>query len=129
MEKILTKDEILQADDIRKEKVSVPEWGGDVWVKTMSGAERDQMEASIVGVKGERNMVNLRAKIGALSIVDEKGDRLFSFEDVLELTKKSARALDRVFSVAQRMSGFTPQDVEELSKNSSPGQSEGSTSG
>jgi len=96
----------------------------------MSGSERDQLEASIItGTKGERNMENLRAKIAVLSVVDENGNRLFSFEEVVELTKKSAKALDRVFSVAQRMSGFTPQDVEELSKNSSPGQSEDSPSG
>jgi len=127
--KILTKDQILQADDIRKEQVEVPEWGGSVWVKTMSGAERDQLEASIISTPGERNMENLRAKIVALSVVDPNGERLFSFEEAIELTKKSARALDRVFSVAQRLSGFTPQDVEDLTKNSSAGQGESSSSG
>lgn len=126
--KILTKDEILQADDIRKEEVEVPEWGGSVWVKTMSGSERDRFEASIISAKGERNLVNLRAKIVAMSVIDESGKRLFTFEDALELGKKSARALDRVFSVAQRLSGFTPQDVEEMTKNSSAGLGESSSS-
>jgi len=125
----LTKDQILQADDIRKEQVEVPEWAGSVWVKTMSGKERDQLESSIIDTSGERNMEHLRAKVVALSVVDEEGNRLFSFEDALELTKKSARALDRVFSVAQRLSGFTPKDVEELSKNSSAGQGGSSSSG
>lgn len=129
MEQILTKDQILQAQDIRTERVEVPEWGGDVFVRTMSGTERDQLEASIIGKQGERNLENLRAKIVALSVVDREGNRLFSFKDTLELGKKSARALDRVFSVAQRLSGFTPKDVEELTKNSSPGQSESSISG
>lgn len=126
--KILTKDEILQADDIRKEEVEVPEWGGSVWVQTMSGKERDRFEASIISAKGERNLTNLRAKIVALSVIDESGKRLFTFEDALELGKKSARALDRVFSVAQRLSGFTPQDVEEMTKNSSAGLGESSSS-
>jgi len=126
--KILTKDEILQADDIRKEEVEVPEWGGAVWVQTMSGKERDQLEASIISGKGQRDLRNLRAKIVAMSVVDESGKRLFTFEDALELGKKSARALDRVFSVAQRLSGFTPQDVEELTKNSSAGPEESSSS-
>jgi len=126
--KILTKDEILQADDIRKEEVEVPEWGGTVWVKTMSGAERDRFEASIIDVKGERDMVNLRAKIVALSTVDAEGKHLFSAEDVVELTKKSARALNRVFSVAQRLSGFSPQDMEDMKKNLSAGPEENSSS-
>lgn len=129
MGKILTKDQILQANDIRTEEVDVPEWGGKVIVRTMSGAERDQLEASVITKPGERNLENLRAKIVALSVVDENGNRLFSLENVRELTKKSARALDRVFAVAQRLSGFRPKDVEELTKNSGPGQSEGSTSG
>lgn len=126
---VLTKDQILQADDIRKEKVEVPEWGGFVWVKTMTGAARDQLEASIISGKGQRDLRNLRAKMVALSVVDEDGKLLFSFEDVEELgEKKSAKALDRIFSVAQRLSGFTPQDVEEMTKNSSAGQEENSSS-
>lgn len=127
--KILTRDEILQADDICKELVEVPEWGGGaVWVKTMTGTERDRFEASIVGAKGERNMVNVRAKIVAFSAVDEGGKRLFSSEDVVELGKKSSRALNRVFSVAQRLSGFSPQDIEDMTKNSSAGPEENSSS-
>jgi len=129
MEKILTKDQILQAEDIRRERVEVPEWGGDVFVRTMTGSERDQLEISIIGKQGERNLENLRAKIVALSVVDEEGNRVFSFEDTPALALKSARAMDRVFAVAQRLSGFTPKDVEELTKNSSPGQSEDSISG
>lgn len=127
--KILTKDEILQADDIRKEEVKVPEWGGSVWVKTMSGKERDQFEAGIISGKGQRDLRNLRAKIVSVSVVDESGKRLFSSEDALGLGDKSAKALDRVFSVAQRLSGLTPQDVEELTKNSSAGPEESSSSG
>lgn len=127
--KILTREQILQADDIRKEEVNVPEWdGGTVIVKTMTGTERDQLEASIISEPGQRDMRNLRAKIVALSVVDEEGKRLFSFEDTVALGGKSARALDRVFAVAQRLSGFTPKDVEDLTKNLSAGPDEGSPS-
>ena len=35
---ILDKKSILLADDVVKELVSVPEWGGDVWVRGMTGA-------------------------------------------------------------------------------------------
>ena len=33
---LLTRDEILAADDIKTEDVEVPEWGGDVRVSVMS---------------------------------------------------------------------------------------------
>lgn len=70
------------------------------------------------------NMKNLRAKLVALTIVDEEGNRIFSQQDVNLLGKKSALALNRVFEVAQRLNGLKPEDVEELTKNSESDQSD-----
>ena len=127
MEKILTRDEILAADDLKIETVSVPEWGGAVQVRTLMGCQRDRFEASIV--KGKVvSMENLRAKLVAESAVNEKGKRLFTTKDVEALGKKSASALDRLFAVAQRLSGLSPADVDELAKNLPKGQDEDSVS-
>ena len=41
--------------------------------------------------------------------------------------KKGAKALDRVFSVAQKINGISDGDVEELAKNSGIAQSGDST--
>lgn len=132
MENILTKDQILQADDKRTEHVKVPEWiTGDcdtVIIRTLTGNERDQFEDSIM--RGDkRDFKGIRSKLVALSVVDENGERLFTFEDAKLLGEKSARALDRVFAAAQRLSGFTQKDMEELTENLPPGQSGDSTSG
>lgn len=116
----LTKDQILQANDLPFEDVEVPEWGGKVRVRALTGAERDAFEASIVVRKGNRaelNPVNMRAKLVALTIVDENGNRIFSDSDIEALGRKSASALDRVFQVAQRLSGLRPEDLEEMTKN------------
>lgn len=128
MGNILTKDLILQADDRRTQTVEVPEWGGAVIVKTLSGTERDQFEESIL-VGGKRDFKGVRAKLVALSIIGEDGERLFTFEEAKLLGEKSSLALDRVFGVAQRLSGFTTKDMEELNENLSGGQSGDSTSG
>lgn len=118
----LTRDQILQANDLAKELVPVPEWGGDVWVRGMTGAERDKFEASIVQQKGQRNssfnlvMTDIRAKLASATICDESGIRLFSEADVKKLSEKSAVALQRVFVVAQKLSGIGEKDVEELAK-------------
>lgn len=114
---VLKRDEILQAADIQKEVVSVPEWGGDVYVKGMTGAERDKFESSMVTIRGkdrEMNLANIRAKLASMTICDEAGVRLFKEEDVQALSKKSASALQRIFEVAQRLSGIGDADVEEL---------------
>lgn len=123
---LLSKADILQAQDITTETVDVPEWGGQVLVRALDGTERDALEASMIQGKGKNaqvNLTNLRAKLVARSLVDEQGKRLFGDGDIPALAHKSAMALNRVYEVAQRMSGITQEDVDDLTKNSSPAQS------
>lgn len=127
----LTREQILKADDLPRQEVEVPEWGGAVHVRTLTGAERDEFEGESLQKRGrlrEVNLENLRARLCALCIVDADGLRLFNEMDVDKLGGKSAKALDRVFAVAQRMNGFTREDVEELVKNSANGRGAVSTS-
>lgn len=127
---VLTKDQILSSDDLEMELVDVPEWGGEVWVRTLRARERDQFEAESLQKKGENyetNFRNLRARLVALTMVDEEGNLLFKGKDVEALGNKSARAMDRVFSVAQRLNGIGKHDIEELTKNSEPAPSESSS--
>jgi hypothetical protein len=49
---ILAKDFILQASDIATEEVAIPEWGGTVKVRGLSGAERNECEQSVVDADG-----------------------------------------------------------------------------
>ena len=114
---MLSRDAILQTDDLPRVLVQVPEWGGDVYVSTLTGTQRDSFEASMQGKKGKVNLQNVRARFAVLTIVDDKGTRLFSDADVKALGEKSASALDRVFAVAQRLNGFSSEDAEDLAKN------------
>jgi len=129
----LTKDDILQADDIAIRKVAVPEWAKDgnketafVFVKSMSGTERDAFEAAISQVRG--GVENFRAKLAAFTICDEQGNLLFSQKDIAALGKKSSAALQRVFNAASRLSKISNQDVEELTENLEKNPSDGSAS-
>lgn len=127
----LTRDVILQADDLLIEDVEVPEWGGMVRVRGLTGAERDDFEASVVEQRGKKtrlNMQNFRAKLVVRAAINGDGQRLFSDKDAPLLGRKSAAALQRVFEVAQRLSGLSDQDVEELVGNFDEGQSDDSTS-
>lgn len=127
----LTRDAILQADDLLVGDVEVPEWGGVVRVRGLTGAERDAFESEIVELRGRKaklNTQNFRAKLVARSVVDEDGQRLFSDRDAQLLGQKSASALQRVFEVAQRLSGLSETDVEELIGNFDEGQSDDFTS-
>lgn len=133
---LLSRDQILTAQDIPTEDVDVAEWGGTVRVRGLSGAERDAFEASITGSqaskKGQSRQLrldNLRARFVAMSIVDDAGVRVFSDADIKALGGKSAAALERVYEVGQRLSGLSDDDVEEMAGNSDAAPRGDSTSG
>ncbi len=130
---LLTRDAILKAEDLQTEEVDVPEWGGKVRVRSLTGSERDAFEAACVDAKGQMKdaaeaFANLRARLVALTVVDEEGARMFGLPDVGALGAKNARALNRVFEVAQKLSGLSKDDVKELTEGFPEGQSVGSTS-
>ena len=115
----------MAVPDLVTEEVEVPEWGGAVLVKGLTGKERDAFEAGAIQQKGRKikvDMANLRARLVALAVVDEEGKRLFQPGDIEALGRKSAAALDRVFAVAQRLSGIGDNDLEELIEDFPNGQ-------
>ena len=116
---VLTKDQILAADDVVKELVAVPEWGGEVWVRTPTGKARDDFEGAMIAATGKPDRYrNIRARLCAACICGDDGALLFDGQDVEDLGGKSAAALDRVFAVAQRLAGLSAGDMEELEGNS-----------
>ena len=126
---ILSKKQILEAVDLKTIKVAVPEWNGEVFVRTLSGEERDHFEQSILGEDRKMNLDNVRAKLCVLTIVDDKGNRIFAETDIIALGKKSGQALDRIYEVSQTLNGIGKNDIEELVKNSEQlGQGDVSTS-
>lgn len=117
---LLNRDAILQIQDLPHEDVEIPEWGGTVRVRALTGTERDVFEGNMIERRGKStkmNLRNIRAKLVALTVVDGEGKRLFSDNDVEALGKKSALALNKIFEVAQRLSGIRPEDMEEIEKN------------
>lgn len=125
------RDQILAADDLPREAVEVPEWGCTVFVRTMTGAERDSFELSMHRDRGDdekANVRNIRARLAVLTVIDSDGLRVFKDEDADALGQKSAAALDRVFAVSQRLNGLSPRDVEDMAKNSDGAPSDGSGS-
>ena len=120
----ITKEQIFQVDDIVTEDVDVPEWGGMVRVRGMTGHQRDDFETSIVEANkapvlpGQQSAsVGTRARLAARCIVDEDGRRMFSAEDAGILGLKSAAALDRIFDVACRLSRIKTSDVDDSAED------------
>jgi hypothetical protein len=137
MRKVLKREQILVKRKLPTEWVPAPEWAPadgaaaefGVYVRALSGKERDHFEAVVQGLarvkpggKPQPNVENYRARLCALAICDEEGAALFTPDDVEELGQQSSAALDRVLEVANRLSGITRRDMEELEKDFQNGQ-------
>ena len=115
--KALTREMILNCEDIKTVTVLVPEWGGEVTIKMMSGKERDEFEASITK-NGTMTIANIRAKLAAKTIIDPETKKLmFTEGDIEALGAKSASALDKIATASARLSKMSAEDLEELTKN------------
>lgn len=119
MTKLLSRSEILKADDLPTKDVEVPEWGGTVRVRSMTAKDRDAFEATILEAQraGLAAPENVRARHAAACIVDEKGRQIFNEEDILALGQKSGAALARVYDAISSLNQLAPEHVEEAAKN------------
>ena len=117
----LTREALLGATAPPQQVVKVAELGGEVIVRGMTGEERDAFESGLIEGKGKRrdvNMRNMRAKLVSYCCIDEKGERIFSDEDATKLGKTRADVLNRLFTVAQKLSGISEEDADELGQAS-----------
>jgi hypothetical protein len=129
---LLSRDQILSAQDRPTEEVEVPEWGGSVLVMGLDGRGRDEFFASLYRQRGTKQYMdneNATAKLVARCVIDpDTHAPMFTQSDVHALGEKSGQALDRVYTVAQRLSGLSDSDLEELGKDSASTQNGSSTS-
>lgn len=121
---VLSRDAIQKAVDTKVEKIDVPEWGGEVCIKTLTGTERDAFEDGYA----EKRMKNFRARFLALALCDENGERLFGDDGDELLGQKSSAVLNRLFEKAWAVNAFRPEDVEALGNDSPSDLSDASTS-
>ena len=133
MNNALTAAEILVggAADYVVVPVDVPEWNGRVHVREFDGVSRDALEQWTVANRKTapdgsfRTPAGFRQMVIALSACDKDGKLLFNAAaDLDALSKKSAKALDRIYEAAARINGL---GADEARKADFPaGQSSGS---
>ena len=128
--KLLTKADILQANDLQVELVATPEWGGDTAVRGLTGDERDRFEQHANAMrwpeKGEPDWTGMRALYCSMGICDMEGNSLgFTEAELVQLGKKGA-ALERVYDRIRKLSGMGIESLEEAEKNLPATQSESS---
>lgn len=115
----LTRDQILAVADLKTATVDVPEWGGEVIVRTLSGLERAAYEDATATIKEDDGPAGVRrmALLVVATVVDESGKRVFTPDDIDALVEKGFRPLHTVFMAARALNLLTQADVEAHAKN------------
>lgn len=131
--KLLSREQLLTKEKLDVTKIEFGK-GEGVYVRQMTGRERDTFEQSIISFdkKGnvERKTQDFRAKLAVCTVCDAEGDLLFKPEDAEMLSMNiSAARLEEIVKVAQKINGMSSEDVEELTKKSKGGRTASSTSG
>ena len=136
----LTRDAILALDDVQIEELHVPQWGGTVRVRGMSGTQRDAFEKAISREKRSGSSKRsgkttteiireqLRARLVAWCVVDDSGQRVFTDDDLPGLNAKSGAALEPIVDAAMRLSGMGDDDVDDLAQEMLEGENPSSAS-
>ena len=118
---LIGKSAILAAQDLGTEDVEVPEWGGTVRVKTMSGRLREDFLAAVAepdeGLDSNKRMGRLMRRLLVTTLVGEDGARIFTDGEVDALAEKSAEVLQRLFATAQRLNGLGATAQDDIAKN------------
>lgn len=114
----LTREQILAIKDRKTVEVQVPPWDGAVFVRTLSGQERDELESAIRDAsKAGDIMRDARARFACAFASDEEGTPIFTLADVDSMTGKSAAALDLIVNAGMALNAMREKDAEELQKN------------
>lgn len=111
---ILSGKQIREAQDLQFVDVAVPEWGGEVRMRTMTAGEHAKIGTEFESIPKDRQTLYVLS----LVIVDEDGQPIFAGpEGIEELARKSGDVVLRLSREASRMNRLLSEDVEAAAKN------------
>lgn len=121
-------DDVLATDDIVREPVPTPEWGEGtgVLVQSMTANQRFAfMQAQYTVKTDSRGKVevdrhedlNTNVLLVVCSVVNEQGEPVFSRDHVERLAQKNSAPIERIATVARRLSRLRAEDQEVLGEN------------
>jgi hypothetical protein len=122
--KLLTREAFLSASkQLNKELVMLPELGGSVYVRELSGKQLLEYNERIEKLQKDNpeltpsSSLELMCLLVSLVTCDDEGNLLFTEEDVKELGNNSFAVLSRLTSKALELSGINPKAIDEVLSN------------
>lgn len=127
--KFLTRGEAVDVDDTELLMVEVPEWGGCVYLKGLTG-EESVMYAEQTEKAAKKQEVWKEEMLWLLSrtILDGNKEPLFPGEQgIKDLAKKNGVVLGKLYNLALRLSILGDAELAELVKNLKAAQEDSSS--
>lgn len=113
-------ERILSAQDLAEETLEVPEWGVTLLVRGMTGAQRSafyRASGGNVAGNGGPPQVNVDGSMAFIleaCVYDpETGGAVFTPEQAAAALRKSGAVIDRVTTLALKLSGLAPEAAGE----------------
>lgn len=111
-------DQILACNDVASEFVKCPEWEVDLWIRSVSAADREAWEATLTSNNGQANCTEgARCRFLVKCIYGSDGNRVFTDDEAPALNQKSSLVIDRLWEAANRLNAVTPGQAQELAGN------------
>jgi hypothetical protein len=124
------RDAVLKANDLARFPVETPEWDGvNLFLRVMTGAEREAFEKQATRVMETKDVTGVRGKWLATTLVDENGERVFDpVKDVQLLGGKNSLVIERLYKRFLEVNKLTEESVKDDLGNSPKTQAEDSGS-
>lgn len=116
--KILSKEDVMKADDCSFSEIFIPEWSGHVRIHVISAKDRLEFEGRYTKKDGAINFEHKEAPLDLLasSLRDEKGAPMFGKSDLNILGAKNGRVINLLFQEALKINWMTKEKELEVKK-------------
>ena len=115
----LTIDDVLELDDSHHQEVNVPQWkDATFYIYSITANERAELEKRF-GRKddAQKDPAGFRAAVLEQSWKKKDGTPFGTKQQISDVMKKNAAAVELLFEAALEVNGFSRKDVEDLVKN------------
>lgn len=128
---LLSREQILEAKDIKFKDIEVPEWGGTIRIKQLSAKEYNDITMSMVNIRkmaakqisrknpddvedaiNETAVKNQKILLIVKSVVDENMKPLFTEADMELLYQKNTNVVDKIIAEIEEFNSVSTEDAK-----------------
>lgn len=128
---LLSKSQVLAAEDDNYQVVDIPEWGGEIRIRGLTGAEWAKVSAFDKDAQRQKlQPVCTDALMVVMGAIDDRGMALFTEGDLPSLSKMNAGILRYLSERIFRLSGIGDDEQAAMAKklNRTPTNDSGTSS-